>query len=117
GRSGVRRKGRVVWRNPGVVPCPPMPTPAFPHDHTPVPERHIEIEGKQCSFFDQLVWPEIATTPGLPATAAPVGLTDSGLPVGVQIVGPYLEDRTPLAFAALIERAFGGFAPPPGYGA
>jgi amidase len=33
----------------------------------------------------------------------------------VQIVGPYLEDRTPPAFAALIEHAFGGFVPPPGY--
>jgi amidase len=93
-----------------------MSTPAFPHNHTPVPERTIEIEGKSFSFFDLLVWPEIATTPGLPATAAPIGLTDTGLPVGVQIVGPYLEDRTPLAFAAMIERAFGGFLPPPGYG-
>ena len=104
-----------LFREFDVVLCPPMSTPAFPHDHTPVPERHIEIEGKQFSFFDQLVWPEVATTPGLPATAAPIGLTDAGLPVGVQIVGPYLEDRTPLAFAALIEREFGGFVPPPGY--
>jgi len=30
-------------------------------------------------------------------------------------VGPYLEDRTTMAFAALIEREFGGFTPPPGY--
>jgi amidase len=33
----------------------------------------------------------------------------------VQIVGPYLEDRTTIAFAELTEREFGGFAPPPGY--
>jgi len=31
----------------------------------------------------------------------------------VQIVGPYLEDRTTLAFTELIEQAFGGFTPPP----
>jgi amidase len=31
----------------------------------------------------------------------------------VQIIGPYLEDRTTLAFADLIEREFGGFTPPP----
>ena len=75
----------------------------------------VEIDGKQFSFFDQLVWPELATTPGLPATAAPIGLSETGLPIGVQIIGPYLEDRTPIAFAALIEREFGGFVPPPGY--
>jgi amidase len=59
------------------------------------------------------VWPGIATTPGLPATVAPIDHGDGQLPVGVQIVGPYLEDRTTIAFASLIEREFGGFTPPP----
>jgi amidase len=35
-----------------------------------------------------------------------------GLPVGVQIVGPWLEDRTPLKLAELIEREFDGSVPP-----
>jgi amidase len=35
------------------------------------------------------------------------------LPIGVQIIGPWLEDRTPLKLAELIEREFGGFVPPP----
>ena len=35
--------------------------------------------------------------------------------VGIQIMGPYLEDRTPIAFAGLLEREFGGFVKPPGY--
>jgi amidase len=43
----------------------------------------------------------------------PNGRTESGLPIGVQIVGGYLEDLTTIAFAGLIEREFGGFAPPP----
>jgi amidase len=113
-RISLQQQWMELFREFDVVLCPPLSTPAFAHDHTPAPERTIEIEGKKYPFFD-LVWPEIATTPGLPATAAPIGLTDGGLPVGVQIVGPYLEDRTPLAFAALIEHAFGGFVPPPGY--
>ena len=114
-RINLRQQWAGVFREWDVVLCPPMPTTAFPHDHSPMAERRIEIDGKQVSFFDQLVWPEIATTPGLPATAAPIGLSNSGLPIGVQIVGPHLEDRTPIAFAALIEREFGGFVPPPGY--
>jgi amidase len=99
-----------------VVLCPPMPTPAYPHDHSsPDWARHIEVDGKEFSYFDQLIWPEIATTTGLPATAAPLDHPNTGLPIGVQIVGPYLEDRTTIAFAELIEREFGGFVPPPGY--
>ena len=58
-------------------------------------------------------WPGIATAPGLPATAIPIGKSSRGLPIGIQIVGPWLEDRTPLALAELIEREFGGFVAPP----
>jgi amidase len=114
-RIALRQQWAKLFREWDVVLCPPMPTIAFPHDHSLMAERQIEIDGKHFSFFDQLVWPELATTPGLPATAAPIGLSESGLPIGVQIIGPYLEDRTPIAFAALMEREFGGFVPAPGY--
>jgi amidase len=30
-------------------------------------------------------------------------------------VGPYLEDRTTIAFAHLLEQVYGGFIAPPGY--
>lgn len=43
--------------------------------------------------------PGVATLPGLPATVVPVTETHDGLPIGVQVIGPYLEDRTPLAIA------------------
>ncbi len=49
---------------------------------------------------------------GLPATAAPIDKSPSGLPVGVQIIGAYLGDRTTIRFAELLEREFGGFIPP-----
>ncbi len=75
--------------------------------------RRIAIDGKDYVYPDQLAWPGIATLPGLPATAIPLGLSPDGLPIGVQIVGPWLEDRTPLKLAELIEREFGGFVPPP----
>jgi len=50
---------------------------------------------------------------GLPATVAPIARSESGLPIGVQIIGGYLEYRTTIAFAGMIEREFGGFFPPP----
>jgi hypothetical protein len=84
-----------------------MPTPAFPHDHTAdMRARRIQIDGVDYPYQDQLVWPGVATAPGLPATVAPIDRSDTGLPVGVQIIGPYLEDRTTIAFADLIEREF-----------
>jgi hypothetical protein len=75
--------------------------------------RVVTCIDRSASPPDQLAWPGIATLPGLPATAIPTGFAPDGLPVGVQIVGPWLEDRTPLKLAELIEREFGGFVPPP----
>jgi amidase len=96
-----------------AVICAVMPTPAYRHDHSPEQEkRRITIDGKEYVYPDQLAWPGIAPLPGLPSTAIPTGFAPDGLPVGVQIVGPWLEDPTPLKLAELIEREFGGFVPP-----
>ena len=115
-RSRLQAQWREVFRQWDVVLCPVMPTPAYPHDHSsPDYARRIDIDGKDYPYFDQLVWPELATTSGLPATVAPIERSETGLPIGVQIIGPYLEDRTTLAFAELIEREFGGFTPPPAF--
>jgi amidase len=57
----------------------------------------------------------IAILTGCPATVAPSGKTANGLPVGVQIIGPYLEDGTPIRLAGLLAKENGGFTPPPGY--
>jgi amidase len=116
-RARLQQQWSALFREWDVVLCPPTPTPAIPHDHSlPQEARRIDIDGKASPYLDTfLVWAELATSPGLPATAAPIDRSDTGLPIGVQIVGPYLEDRTTIAFAELLEREFGGFVPPPGY--
>ena len=89
--------------------------PAIPHDHSdPFPERVIRMDGEDRPYTDLMAWIALASLTHLPATVVPVGCTASGLPVGIQIVGPYLEDRTTLAVARLIEELLGGFVPPPG---
>jgi amidase len=114
GRARLRAQWRELFKTFDAVICPIMPTPAYVQDHSPEQEkRRINIDGKDFPYPDQLAWPGIATLPGLPATAIPTGFSPEGLPVGVQIVGPWLEDRTPLKLAELIEREFGGFVPPP----
>ncbi len=115
-RAHLRAQWRALFLSFDAVICPVMPTPAYPHDHSPEQEtRRINIDGKDHVYPDQLAWAGIATLPGLPATAIPIGLSPEGLPVGVQILGPWLEDRTPLKLAELIEREFGGFVPPPDF--
>jgi amidase len=114
GRARLRAQWRELFGSFDAVICPVMPTPAYPHDHSPGQEnRRIKIDGEDYVYPDQLAWPGIATLPGLPATAIPTGFSPDGLPLGVQIVGPWLEDRTPLKLAELIEREYGGFVPPP----
>ena len=113
-RNRLRRQWRDLFREYDVVICPILPAPAFPHDHSPSEgPRKIEVDGEQTSYNEQVVWPAVATLAGLPATAGPIDRSEAGLPIGIQIIGPYLEDRTTIAFAELIEREFGGFVPPP----
>jgi amidase len=57
----------------------------------------------------------MATSSYLPATVVPVGRTASGLPVGLQVVGAYLEDHTTIDVAGRIGELIGGFVPPKGY--
>jgi amidase len=115
-RVRLRAQWRELFREFDVVLAPPMPTPAYPHDHSPDQrQRRIDIDGKAYPYLDQIYWPGVATVVGLPATAAPIGLSDTGLPIGVQIIGPILEDRTTIRFAELIEQEFGGFVAPPDF--
>ena len=113
-RAQLRQRWRELFAEFDVVLCPVMPTPAFPQDQSPDPWlRTIKIDGDHYNYGDQLVWSGLATAPGLPSTVLPIGRSEDGLPIGVQALGPMYEDRTPLRFAELIEREFGGFAPPP----
>ena len=75
--------------------------------------RRISIDGRNVPYSDQAMWPSIATLTGLPATAMPIGRSDDGLPIGMQIIGPHLEDGTTIAFATLVDRELGGFVVPP----
>jgi len=36
-------------------------------------------------------------------------------PVGIQIMGPFWEDATPITFSDLLSKDVGGFTSPPGY--
>lgn len=114
GRRELHRHGwRQLFAEFDAVVCPITPTAAFPHDHNPdLMGRRLDIDGVEYPYLDQLVWAGLATMPGLPATAVPAGRSPEGLPVGVQLIGPMFEDRTPLRLAELLEQEIGGFQAP-----
>ena len=114
-RNHQRAAWRAFFEEVDVVLMPVVPVPAIPHDQgASLATRTIDVDGSRRSYLDLFNWIAPATAAHLPATAAPVGLTGAGLPVGLQIVGPYLEDATPIAFARALTRAgIAGFRPPP----
>ena len=116
-RERYRQGWRAFFERYDVLLTPMTLVPAFPHPTAPVSERVLRIDGRACGFDYLSFYPAVATLAGQPATAFPAGLNRSGLPLGLQAIGPFLEDRTPLRFAQLMEEAFGGFRPPPGYAA
>lgn len=119
-RTAARLRARAVWQeyfktyDAFLLPCNFVA--AFPHVHErPASRRMLDTpEGKRL-YYDVMKWTSLATLSGCPATVAPVGRTRGGLPVGLQIMGPYLEDATPIDIARLMADVVGGFEAPPGY--
>ena len=103
-----------------LILCPIVPTVAYRHDHSGRGSGHIAqysrsllVDGKAVPYMNGLQWPGVATVANLPATAIPTGRFIDGMPVGLQAIAPYLEDRTALRFAQLAAAAVGGFVAPP----
>lgn len=117
-RQHIRAAWATFFSDYDVLLCPCANVPAFPHDHTPdMAARTLKVNGEERPYFDVLGWAGLTLNALLPVTAAPVGLSRDGLPIGVQVVADYLEDKTALAVAAMLEQHHRAFCPPPGYSA
>ncbi len=114
-RLQLRARWAGFFEDWDAVLMPVAIAPAIPHDHSsPLSARRITVDGVERPYLEQTHWVGAVGVVYLPATVVPIGLTPAGLPVGVQVVGPYLEDHTCLRVAELLEVALGGFRPPPG---
>jgi amidase len=115
-RQKMRWKWAEFFREHDLLLCPAAASAAFPHDQQGERyERTIEVNGRRVPTTDQLFWAGYSGMVYLPSTVAPAGFTKSGLPVGVQIVGPQYGDRTCIHLARLLEREFQAFVPPPDF--
>jgi amidase len=115
-REALRARWAELFRDFDALLCPVAPTPAIPHDHAePLTVRRIQVDGRERPYTDLWPWAALTGVALLPVTAVPVGRTPAGLPVGVQVVGPWLEDRTALDLGRRLSGLLGGFEIPPGW--
>ncbi|MGB8862413.1 MAG: amidase family protein [Ilumatobacteraceae bacterium] len=114
-REVARSAWRTFFLDWDVLVCPTALDAAFPHQVGEMNARLLTIDGHDVPYMTNIIYPMWAIFAGQPATAFPAGLGSGGLPMGLQAIGPYLEDRTTLRFAQLLEREWHCFQPPPGY--
>ncbi len=123
-RMAARAMWQEYFRTHDAFLMPTAFVTAFPHDHSEAPpgpavgrldDRVIATAKGPRPYGHMFFWISFATLTGLPATTAPVGLTRDGLPVGIQIIGPYLEDATPIDLASRLADVAGGFRAPKGF--
>ncbi|MBI4765249.1 MAG: amidase [Deltaproteobacteria bacterium] len=116
-RAIIRQKWADYFQKFDILLCPVLRIATHPHDHTEITKRVVQFNGQDSNYYDVVMpWNSLSLVAYLPATVAPIGFTPKGLPVGVQIIGPYLEDHTPIQFAMLLEeQVTGSFKVPPGF--
>jgi amidase len=115
-RAALRRSWAEWFEDFDVLLCPALAVPAFPHvGKGPLDQRTVEMNGETRPLSEALGWPGLISVIGLPAALVPIGRIGGGLPVGMQVVAPYLHDRRAVRVAKLIGEVAGGYTPPPGY--
>jgi len=112
-REHYRASYRAFFQHWDILLAPANIVNAFPHMERPVT---LDLNGQEVPYAMQDIYPGLCNLSGHPGTAFPVARTRSGLPIGLQAIGPYLEDHTSICFAALIAQHVGAFQAPPSYG-
>jgi amidase len=96
-----------------VLLCPVSATPAFTHRPS---GTAIEIDGRQVPYglaSGAYTMPFAFT--GHPVIVIPIGKTQTGLPIGLQVIGKRWREMELLAIAQEIDKVVGRFQRPPGY--
>jgi amidase len=112
-RERLRRQWSTWFADHDALLCPVVPVAAQPLSDEDLLSRTMTVNGLTRPANDLIQWPGLIGVAYLPSTVVPVGRTASGLPVGIQVVGPFLGDRTSLSVARRLEELTGGYQPPP----
>ena len=113
-RAALRSRWAEFFTRFDAILMPVAFVPPFPHDHEgDVATRTVICNGETRPFLDIAGWTVLTGLAYLPSTVPPIGLGASGLPTGMQVVGPYGADRRTIRLAARIAECSGGYQAPP----
>ena len=103
-RGGIINRTARFFEEYDVLVCPTVVSPPFDVDI-----RYLtEIDGHTFpTYISWLILTFALTLTGCPVISVPCGFTESGLPVGIQIMAPWREEGYLLGVAALFEQAAG----------
>jgi amidase len=112
-RAGITREWESFFERYDILVCPMSYGPTFERRKMGTP---FSLDGQEIVYSDY-VWPYVGcfNASGHPGMNIPLGLNEEGLPVGVQIVGPYWSEPEMIQFAKLISSFTDGFVAPAGY--
>ena len=108
GRDEIRAEVFEQMRDVPVLLCPVASIPAFRHG-----EREWLVEGKTVQYLDAWSYTEWFNLLGTPGVVVPVGQSNDGLPIGVQIVARPWQEELVLTVAETLEKARGRWTKPP----
>jgi len=119
-RARLQREGQkqklAAFFGEGVdaILLPVTPVTAFAHNHVGTfGDRTIQVDNAAVPYGALLNWIGLATSLHLPALVVQAGRTPGGMPVGVQIAGPWNAEDSLFDLGDVIERELGGFERPP----
>ena len=113
-RAAVRQRWAEFFSRFDAILMPVAFVPPFPHVHEGnFMTRTLACNGETRPYLDLVRWTILTGMAYLPSTVPPIGLGASGLPIGMQVVGPYGADRRTIRLAARIAELTGGYQVPP----
>ncbi|WP_295376050.1 amidase family protein [uncultured Pseudacidovorax sp.] len=105
-RGRLRAQCFALLERVDAIVMPAFGCAAFAHQDDPDwGRRTLRIDGEDTPYEAQSAWASLASLASLPATAVPVMAGAGGLPLGVQVIGPWLHDRGTIAVARRIAGA------------
>ena len=114
-REYMRYAWREFFNEWDILICPVFTVPAFNHNHSPIHQRMLTVNGVPQSYFQPMFWAGMSTVSYLPSTVFPTGLTQNDLPIGLQAISAEYNDYITIDFVRLLTQQTGGFQIPPGF--
>lgn len=100
----LQKKCRNIFNEYDIILAPVAPWTAFPHQQTSWEKIKIVTDNVKRDYTEHVPWTSIATVLDLPATSAPVALSETGLPINIQVIGNKYMDKYTIDFCNKINK-------------